>query len=79
MMIRSETYTTDNRFRGYLYSPKLDITTYELAQIILILTASSRDQRIDVYRLLRGEVSENAKPLIEKLDESCKRHFQLQE
>lgn len=60
--------------KRYKFEPQEDITTYELAQIVPILLASSRDAK-DMYQLLNKEISEHLTDRVESLPERLRRHF----
>jgi hypothetical protein len=56
----------------YVFDPKEDITTYELAKLLPFFSAAWRAVDVDVYKVQRGKVPSEA---FDQIPEDLRRHF----
>lgn len=60
----------------YVFEPEANITAYEIAKLLPILTAARKNSNEDVYKMAQSiKIPSELKPQIEKLDENFRRHF----
>lgn len=63
---------------SYVFEPDAEITAYELAKLLPILTAATKDPSCDIYQLQVKQqiiLPSHFTRQIEELDEPLRRHF----
>jgi hypothetical protein len=72
-LIQRKTYGSEPE-QKYVFQPKENISVYELAQLLPILSASWHSSS-DVYEISKGLIPSSMKAKIDGLPENLRRHF----